>query len=155
MKRRITVREFEAAKQKLVTAAQVLEITNRALKEHVELITEITDEIQAEVETAKRTNVTMERFIDRAIIAKTHNGDDADATPTKKELLEFETLIDKRFETFARIQALHNELYYTQTHTIVHKILDEIGRDPDLRKWLDAREKLKSKVTELGRAVYT
>ncbi len=155
MKRRIKVREFEAAKQKLAAAAQVLEITNRALKEHVELITEITDEIQAEVETAKRINVIAERFIDRVIIRETHNGDDTDATPTKKELLEFETLIDKRFETFAHIQALHNELYYTQTHTIVHKILDEIGRDPELRKWLDAREKLKSKVTEPSRAVYT
>ncbi len=154
MKRRITVREFEAAKQKLTAAAQVLEISNSALKEHVELIKEITDEIQAEVDAAKRINAVMDRFIDRAVIKKTRNGEDADVTPTKKELLEFETLIDKRFETFARIQALHNELYYTQTHSIIHKILDEIGRDPDLRKWLDARGKLRSKVIEPSSAAY-
>ncbi len=152
MKRRITVREFEAAKRKLVAAAQVLEASRDALKEHVGLVIEITNEIQEQVESAKRVNAMMERFIDRAVAGKAGNGHAIDITPSKKELLEFEALIDRRFETFAKVNELHSELYYTQTHSIVHEILDEIGRDPDLRKWLDAREKMRSKVAERTRA---
>ncbi len=152
MKRRITVREFEAAKRKLVAAAQALEASGDALKEHVELVIEITNEIQEQVERAKRINAMMGRFVDRTVAGKTRKGHAIDITPTKKELLEFEALIDERFETFARINELHRELYFTQTHSAVHEILDEIGRDPDLRKWLDAREKMRRKVTERRRA---
>ncbi|MGZ4933392.1 MAG: hypothetical protein ACXV49_02700 [Halobacteriota archaeon] len=155
VKRRITVREFEAAKQKLVAAKQVLEASGDALENHVGLVIEITNEIQEQVETAKRVNAMMERFINRAVAGKSGNGHAADITPTKKELLEFEALIDERFETFARIEELHSELYFTQTHSVAHELLDEIGRDPDLHKWLDAREKRRSKATERRRAAPT
>ncbi len=140
MKRCITVREFKAAKQKLVDAAQMLEASGNALKDYVALVIEISNEIQEQVKSAKHINATMARFIDHAVAAKERNGDGKDVTPNRAELLKFEALIDKRFETFARIKELHNELYLTQTHSIANEILDEIGRDPDLHKWLDERK---------------
>ncbi len=148
MKGRITVREFEAAQQKVVTAAQVLNASSEALKDYVGLVIEITNEIREQVEDAKHVNAIIERFIGRAVAGKAYNGHTLNITPSKKELLELETLIDERFEIFAKIRGLHNELYYTQAHDVAHEILDKIGRDPDLLRWLEAREKIREEVTE-------